>query len=123
MIYYYLFCVCVIYYYFFFQTNIQKIRQTNFKMPDGNSINNGTTGKTKPFQKKKKLNLNTCSKVMVEHLSKEKKNSPNCITFLSLKSVKNNSLYIKQFSINICTTYIQRCQRFRDTLTSNLKQK
>ena len=29
--------------------NIQTDRQISFKLSDGNNINNGTTGKTKPF--------------------------------------------------------------------------
>ena len=43
-------------------------RQTNFKISDGTKLTAETTGKTKPFQQKKSYqNLNTCSKVMVEH--------------------------------------------------------
>ena len=49
------------------QTNIQKDRQTNFKMSVDNNINNSTTGKTKLSNGKKYENRNTCSKIMAEH--------------------------------------------------------
>ena len=48
--------------------NAQVDKQTIFEMSDGKSINNRTTGKRNPFQRKKNENLSTCSKVMAEHL-------------------------------------------------------
>ena len=43
-------------------------RQMNFKLSDVNNVNNGTTEKTKPFQRKKNYeNRSPCSKVMFEH--------------------------------------------------------
>ena len=53
------------------QTNIQTERQANFKMLDRNNINGGTTNRTKPFQRKKKINLyenwSSCSKVTAKY--------------------------------------------------------
>ena len=71
------------------RTNIQTDRQTNFKMPDNSNINNSTIKKTNLSNEKKKKNenLSTCSKVMAKHPFK--KIMLDCMTFSSLKSVKN----------------------------------
>ena len=52
------------------QTSNQTDGPTNFKQSDSKSINNGTTGKSKSFQRKKKKkneNRNSCLKVIFEH--------------------------------------------------------
>ena len=50
----------------------QILRKTNFKLPLGNIINNGTTMETKSLQRKDYENRSNCSKITAEHLFKKK---------------------------------------------------
>ena len=58
------------------QTNIKRDRQTNFKLSDGNTFNNGTTGKERSFLKKNYENRSICSKIIDEQTLKYVYNFP-----------------------------------------------